>query len=139
MGLCSLSGSKAGSLGTSDRFPFRRRSNSIAKISAAVPITPSVTPRPMPIFAPVDIPLSLEGMIEPGEVGNRPFVDEAGDAGVKEELAKLVELPEGLGLEVEDVRATLKPTTAIAPTLDSRDTVVSTMLQSLEKPKGVEA
>jgi hypothetical protein len=93
----------------------------------------------MPIFAPVDIPSSFGGTLEPEEVGNRPFVDEAENAGVKEELANLVELPEGLELEAENVRATLKPTTAIAPTLDSRDTVVSTMVQSSEKPKEVEA
>jgi len=106
----------------------------MAKMSAAVPITPSVTPKPMPIFSPVDMPPSLAGPFEPDEVGDGPLVDIAGDADVKGELAKLIEPPEGLGVEVGGARATLKPTTAIAPTLESRAAVVVSIVQSLGAP-----
>jgi len=106
----------------------------MAKMSAAVPITPSVTPKPMPIFSPVDMPPSLAGLFEPDEVGDGPLVDIAGDADVKGEFAKLIEPPEGLGVEVGGARATLKPTTAIAPTLESRAAVVVSIVQSLDEP-----
>ncbi|KAI4659118.1 hypothetical protein J4E85_004087 [Alternaria conjuncta] len=94
----------------------------MAKMSAAVPITPSVTPKPMPIFSPVDIPPSLAGPFEPEAVGDGPVVDIAGDADVKDEPEKLIEPPEGLGVEVG------------APTLESRAAVVVSIVQSLDEP-----
>lgn len=89
----------------------------------------------MPIFSPVDVPPSLGGPAEPEEVGDGRLVDIAGDADVKDELAKLVELAERLGVEVGGARATLKPTTAIAPTLESRAAVVVSIVQSLKSRK----
>jgi hypothetical protein len=106
-------------------------------MSATIPITPTDTPSPIPIFAPVDIPSSVGEGFAVEDVGDRAFVEEIGDANDSDE--ELVMLPEELDVGVEVAGATLKPTTAIAPTLDSRATVVSTILQSVDAPAAVDA
>lgn len=112
----------------SDFFWFRRRSINIAKISAAIPSTPSDTPSPIPAFMPVGIPLLLfDEILIPLEIAD-------GDSDVT-----FVELVEGSGVDVEAARATLNPTTAMAPTLDEVDIVVVTILQSVVAVEGVEA
>lgn len=56
-----------------------------------------------------------------------------------EEYDPVVELAEELGVDVEDARATLNPTIAMAPTLEEADIVVVAIDQSVDAPAEVEA
>jgi hypothetical protein len=132
----------------------------MANIRAMIPSTPRDTPSPIPAFIPVDIPVSL---------GGRAAVDNVGDGAPFESVVTGGDEPvgdrtEGDGVEVDGAdpawadldgsaaevsdelfavagtsRATLNPTTAIAPTLDDADKVVVVIFQSLGDMKFVEA
>jgi hypothetical protein len=117
-----------------------------------MPSTPSDAPSPIPTFAPVDNPSSVELFETDVPVGDERS-SEGPDVESRDKKSDevVVELAERSAVAVEVVRAeesvvavevaraTLNPTTAIAPTLDDTDNVVVAIDQSVDIPAAVEA
>ena len=101
---------------------------------------PSDAPSPIPTFAPVDNPSSdelFEGAVPVGDERSSEKLEvESRDEKSDEAVVKPAEES---AVAVEVARATLNPTTAIAPTLDDADNVVVAIDQSVDTPAAVEA
>ena len=106
---------------------LRRRTISIAPISAARPTAARATPTPRPAFAPVDRPFAVKALVVcAGADAVLVGVVRAGGEDAAAVFDDVVEVSQA------DMSLIFQPTTAMAPTVDAESKVVVASVHEVE-------